>query len=410
MRILASRFFNHSEYFWKASELKEVNKPGLLPLANVRIVEISGLGPTPFGTMLLADLGAQVLRIERVEAENPLGGDQRFDFIYRGRPSVAIDLKSSEGADAVRKLSATADVLIEGFRPGTMERLGLGPEVLTVENKRLIYARMSGWGQDGPLANKAGHDINYLAMSGGLYPMGPHDSPPTPPLNLVGNFGGGGTFLAIGILAALHERGTSGRGQIIDVAMLDGITVLLTQLSGWSQMGRWRSERGGNLLDGSAYFYRCYETADRRHIAVGALEHQFHDAFIRALRLDPREFQDHLNPANWTERTEFIARIIARESLAFWKKVFEDVDACVSPVLSLREAVDHPANRARNLFAIDDEAWQPNPVPRFSRSPRRSYETSSSSSPEPVNFTDWGLSSEEVASLQLAGAYAGGGS
>lgn len=383
--------------------MKQEVKSGALPLANIRIVEISGLGPTPFGTMLLADLGAQVLRIERVGADNPLGGDQRLDFIYRGRPSVAIDLKSSEGADAVRRLVRSADVLIEGFRPGTMERLGLGPEVLTAENERLIYARMSGWGQDGPLANKAGHDINYLAMSGGLYPMGPHDSPPTPPLNLVGNFGGGGTFLAIGILAALHERSTSGRGQVIDVAMLDGITVLLTQLASWSQMGRWRSGRGGNLLDGSAYFYRCYETSDGRHLAVGALEHQFHDEFVRALRLDPMEFQDHLNPANWQERAELIASIIANEVLEFWMNVFEDIDACVSPVLSLREAVDHPANRARGLFTIDEEAWQPNPAPRFSRSPHRSYEGSSPSSLEQVSLPDWGLASEEVASLQRVG-------
>ncbi len=383
--------------------MKQEGKSGALPLANIRIVEISGLGPTPFGTMLLADLGAQVLRIERVGADNPLGGDQRFDFIHRGRPSVAIDIKSSHGANAVRRMAKTADVLIEGFRPGTMERLGLGPEVLTAENERLIYARMSGWGQDGPLSNKAGHDINYLAMSGGLYSMGPHDSPPTPPLNLVGNFGGGGTFLAIGILAALHERSTSGRGQVIDVAMLDGITVLLTQLASWSQMGRWRAGRGGNLLDGSAYFYRSYETADRRHIAVGALEHQFHDAFVAALGLDPLKFQDHLNPASWQERTELIAPIILQESLDFWMNVYEDVDACVSPVLSLREAVDHPANRARNLFAVDEEAWQPNPAPRFSRSRHRSYDGSSSSPLEAVSLTDWGLSFEEIASLQRNG-------
>ena len=378
-------------------------KGGSPPLADVRIVEISGLGPTPFGTMLLADLGAQVLRIERLGVENPLGGDKSYDFIFRGRPSVAVDLKTPEGGELIRRLTATADVLIEGFRPGTMERLGLGPEVLTKQNERLIYARMSGWGQEGPLAGKAGHDINYLAMSGGLYPMGPHDAPPTPPLNLVGNFGGGGTFLAMGILAALHERRASGRGQVIDVAMLDGITVLLTQLASWSQMNRWREGRGGNLLDGSAYFYRCYETYDGRHIAVGALEHQFHDAFVRGLRLDPGQFQDHLDPANWQERTELIAQIIAKENLEFWVNAFADIDACVSPVLSLREAVDHPANRARNLFAVDEQAWQPNPAPRFSRSPHRSYEGNPSNPPGLVSLADWGVGSEEVASLQRRG-------
>lgn len=378
-------------------------KGGSPPLADLRIVEISGLGPTPFGTMLLADLGAQVLRIERLGAENPLGGDDSYDFIFRGRPSVAVNLKSSEGGELIRRLTATADVLIEGFRPGTMERLGLGPEVLTRQNERLIYARMSGWGQEGLLANKAGHDINYLAMSGGLYPMGPHDAPPIPPLNLVGNFGGGGTFLAIGILAALHERSTSGRGQVIDVAMLDGITVLLTQLASWSQMARWREGRGGNLLDGSAYFYRCYETADSRHIAVGALEHQFHDAFVRGVGLDPEQFQDHLNPATWQERTELIAPIIAKEKLEFWVNAFADIDACVSPVLSLREAVEHPASRARNLFAVDEQAWQPNPAPRFSRSQHRSYEGNPSNPSGLVSLTEWGLGSEEVASLQRRG-------
>ena len=203
-----------------------------MPLAGTKVLEFSGLGPTPFGAMLLADLGASVLRIERAGAVNPLGGDPRFDFIYRGRPSMAVDLKSPEGLERVRDLAGAADVLIEGYRPRTMERLGLGPDTLCADNKRLIYARMSGWGQDGPLSGKAGHDINYLALSGALFPLGPGDAPPVPPLNYVGNFGGGGTFLAMGVLAAMQERQRSGTGQVLDVAMIDGISVLMTQLSG----------------------------------------------------------------------------------------------------------------------------------------------------------------------------------
>lgn len=370
------------------------------PLAGVRVVELSGLGPTPFGAMLLADLGAEVLRIERQGATNPLGGEERFDFIFRGRPSIELDLKSAAGIDLLRRLAKNADVLIEGFRPGTMERLGLGPEVLTGDNQSLIYARMSGWGQEGPLASKAGHDLNYLAMSGGLYHIGPHGGPPMPPLNLVGNFGGGGTFLAIGILAALHEREKSGRGQILDVAMLDGIAALMTQLTSWIQMGRWREGRGGNLLDGSAYFYRCYETSDGRHLAVGALEQQFHDAFVQALGLDPAEFTGHLDPGTWSSRAEIISEIVAKEPLAFWTRQFADVDACVTPVLSPREAAEHPANVERGLFAFDDEAWQPSPAPRFSRSalPRPQLRHSGASSLTILEH--WGFGGDEIASLE----------
>lgn len=373
---------------------------GSAPLANIRIVEMSGLGPTPFGTMLLADLGASVLRIERLGMVNPLGGDERFDFVFRGRPAIALDLKSREGSALVRQLCETADVFIEGFRPGTMERLGLGPEELTKRNDRLIYARMSGWGQTGSLAQAAGHDINYLAMSGALHAMGPHEAAPSPPLNLVGNFGGGGTFLAIGILAALNERHTSGRGQVLDVAMRDGIAVLMTQLAGWSQMGRWHDQRGGNLLDGSAYFYRCYETSDGEHIAVGALEQKFHDAFLRGLSMDPAEFDDYLNPARWRRRGDRVAAAVRRETRAHWVNVFSGIDACVSPVLSLREAVDNPANRARNLFAVNEDAWQPSPAPRFSRSCVRAYDAGITEPSDRSILEDWGLGAEVLASLE----------
>ena len=344
---------------------------GAMPLAGMRVLEFSGLGPTPFGAMLLADLGAECIRIQRAGTINPLGGDAKFDFILRGRPTISLDLKSEGARDLVLDLVRKADVLIEGYRPGTMERLGLGPDELCSLNERLVYTRMSGWGQDGPLRRKAGHDINYLALSGGLFPIGPFDGPPTPPLNLVGNFGGGGMFLAMGVLAALQERQRSGMGQVLDVAMIDGISVLMTQLAGWMQMGQWFPGRGGNLLDGSAYFYRCYGTADERHIAVGALEKPFHDAFIAGLGLRTEDFPDHLNPRHWPDRAASIASIIKRRPMREWETRFADRDACVTPVLTLQEAATSTTNDARGSLISGKAAFQPRPAPRFSRSPVR---------------------------------------
>ena len=344
---------------------------GAMPLAGVRVLEFSGLGPTPFGAMLLADLGAEGIRIQRAGTINPLGGDTKFDFIFRGRPTISLDLKSEGGRDLVLDLVHKADVLIEGYRPGTMERLALGPDELCSINERLIYARMSGWGQDGPLRRKAGHDINYLALSGGLFPIGPFDGPPTPPLNFVGNFGGGGMFLAMGVLAALQERQRSGMGQVLDVAMIDGISVLMTQLAGWMQMGQWFPGRGENLLDGSAYFYRCYETADQRHIAVGALEKPFHDGFIAGLGLRTEDFPDHLNPRYWPDRAASIASIIKRRPMREWETRFADRDACVTPVLTLQEAATSTTNNARSSLISGKASFQPRPAPRFSRSPVR---------------------------------------
>lgn len=370
------------------------------PAANIRILEFSGLGPTPFGAMLLADLGADILRIERFGARRPLGGDPQYDFLYRNRPSVAIDLKSPDGLDLVRDLAMKADVVIEGYRPGVMERLGLGPETLCAANQRLIYARMSGWGQTGPLASRAGHDINYLALTGALYPIGPGNAPPTPPLNLVGNFGGGGTFLAMGVLAALIERQRSGKGQVLDVAMVDGISVLLTQMAGWMQMGLWNSGRSDNLLDGSAYFYRCYETADGRHMAVGALEREFHDAFVAGLGLDPLQFTDYLNPAVWPDRVCRIEPIFLLRSQREWAAIFDQLDACVSPVLTFREAADHPAHLARHVHAHSGPALQPAPAPRFARSPARLPDPVVSKPDNAETLTNWDVTADAIRLLQ----------
>lgn len=339
-----------------------------MPLAGIKVLEFSGLGPTPFGAMMLCDLGADGLRIERKGAINPLGGDPRFDFLFRGRPSIAIDMKSPEGLEQVLSLAEKADILIEGYRPGTMERLGLGPDRLCALNDRLVYARMSGWGQDGPLSQKAGHDINYLALSGGLYPIGPFDGPPTPPVNFVGNFGGGGMFLATGVLAALRERDRSGKGQVLDVAMIDGISVLMTQLAGWMQMGQWNAGRGGNLLDGSAYFYRCYETSDGRHIAVGALEKPFHDAFVTGLGFELEEFPDYLNPVHWAARAERVAAIVSQRTMKEWTTLFSPLDACVTPVLSLEEAARDEGGAGRGSIIATETSFQPRPAPRFSKS------------------------------------------
>lgn len=370
------------------------------PASNIRILEFSGLGPTPFGAMLLADLGADVLRIERFGTARPLGGDPQYDFLYRNRPSVAIDLKSPAGLALVRDLATKADVVIEGYRPGAMERLGLGPDTLCETNERLIYARMSGWGQTGPLASRAGHDINYLALSGALYPMGPSGAPPMPPLNLVGNFGGGGTFLAMGVLAALLERQRSGKGQVLDVAMVDGISVLLTQMAGWMQMGLWNPGRGQNLLDGSAYFYRCYETADGRHMAVGALEREFHDAFLAGLGLDPHQFTDYLDPAVWPQRVVQIEQIFRLRSQRDWCAVFDELDACVSPVLTFREAADHPAHRTRQVHAHSGPSLQPAPAPRFARSPSRQPDPVVSKPDVTESLMAWSVAVDEIQLLQ----------
>lgn len=373
------------------------------PIANIRILEFSGLGPTPFGAMLLADLGADVLRIERFGAARPLGGDPQYDFLYRNRPSVAIDLKSPAGLALVRDLAKRADVVIEGYRPGAMERLGLGPDALCETNERLIYARMSGWGQTGPLAARAGHDINYLALTGALFPIGPSDAPPTPPLNLVGNFGGGGTFLAMGVLAALLERQRSGRGQVLDVAMVDGISVLFTQMAGWMQMGLWNQGRGDNLLDGSAYFYRCYATADGRHMAVGALERNFHDAFLAGLGLEPQQFDDYLNPAVWPDRVAQIEPLFRSRSQREWCAIFDELDACVSPVLTFHEAADHPANRARHVHAHSGPSLQPAPAPRFSRSPSRQPGAVVSKSDISESLMGWAVATDEIRLLRDKG-------
>lgn len=319
--------------------------------------------------MMLADMGADILRIERPDKGESLIESPAADTLFRGRPSLVLDLKNPDGTAAARALAGHADVVLEGYRPGVMEHLGLGPDELIAEHPRLIYARITGWGQSGPLARSAGHDINYISLTGALLAIGIEGEPPPPPLNLVGDFGAGGMMAVAGILAALVERQSSGRGQVVDSAMVDGTALLLAQVASLRSMGLWSTERGGNLLDGGSYFYRCYRCADGRFVAVGALEEKFHNAFIERLGLDVADYDNRLDPAHWPKRAATIAAIFERENRDFWEARFEGTDACVTPVLSMDEAPAHSANRERALHVDLSPASAPSAAPRFSRTP-----------------------------------------
>ncbi|MCG7207418.1 CaiB/BaiF CoA transferase family protein [Streptomyces arenae] len=337
------------------------------PLAGLRVVELAGIGPGPFAAMLLADMGADVLRIERPEG-SPSGVPPLQDVLRRSRRSVALDLRSPDGARAALDLAARADILIEGFRPGVTERLGLGPEDCWKHNPRLVYGRMTGWGQEGPLASMAGHDIGYIALTGALHAMGRRGEAPAIPLNLVGDFGGGSLYLVIGVLAAVFEAQRSGRGQVVDAAIVDGAASLTGLMHGMLAAGLWRDERGVNMLDGGMPWYDTYETADGQWMAVGAIEPQFYAQFMTLLGLDPDETQ-RADPRTWTELRKQIAAAFAQRARDEWTKVFEGTDACVAPVLSLAEAAGHPHLAARGTFTEVGGVTQPAPAPRFSRTP-----------------------------------------
>src|SRR6266567_2958983 len=338
------------------------------PLDGVRVVELASLAPAPFGCMILSDLGADVLRVERPASCRP-GAPAPVDPLTRGRRSIGMNLKDPAGVELLLKLLDSADVLVEGFRPGVTERLGFGPEVCAERNPGLIYARMTGWGQDGPLAPTAGHDIDYIAISGALHPIGRAGERPVPPLNLVGDFGGGGMLLAIGVLAALVERQRSGRGQVVDAAMVDGSALLTSFVHGLRAAGMWRDERGTNLLDGGAPFYDTYETADGQHVAVGALEPQFYAELLTRLGLDGEDLPAQHDPAGWPVLRARFTEMFKQRTRAQWAAVFEGTDACVAPVLTPGEAPGHPHNAARGTFADVGGVVQPAPAPRFSRTP-----------------------------------------
>jgi alpha-methylacyl-CoA racemase len=339
------------------------------PLDGIRIVELAAIGPAPYGVMLLADLGAEVIRVDRAAAaRGALGAEASMVGLSRNRRSIAIDLKAAAGIEVANALIATADVLVEGFRPGVAERLGLGPDELCARDPRLIYARMTGWGQDGPLAPRAGHDLDYAALTGALHTVGRADGPPPPPVNYLADFGGGGTFLAIGVLAALFERERSGAGQVVDAAMIDGTASLTAFLHGLLAIGGWTTDRASNLLDGGAPYYDTYTCADGRYLAVGALEPAFYEAFCAGLGLDPEDLPQH-DRDQWPAQRERFAAIIATRSRDEWAEVFADTDACVAPVLDLEEAPGHPHHRARGTYTEVFGSVQPSPAPRLSRTP-----------------------------------------
>jgi alpha-methylacyl-CoA racemase len=337
------------------------------PLAGVRVLELGGIGPGPLAAMILADLGAEVLRVDRPADDLRLTRPEH-NLLHRGRRSAIVDLRQSGGPEVIRRLARTADIVTEGYRPGVAERLGIGPDVLMAENPALVYGRMTGWGQEGPLAHSAGHDIAYIAVTGSLHAIGRAGGPPQVPINLLGDFGAGSMFLVTGLLAALLEARVSGRGQVVDAAIVDGAAVLSTMVHGFLAAGVWRDERGANLLDTGAPFYDVYETADGRHMAVGALEPQFYAEFVRLLEAGDDLPHQH-DAARWPELRERFAQRFRTRTMAEWTEVFEGTDACVAPVVSLREAHDHPHLTARGTFVSDNGVVQPAPAPRFSRTP-----------------------------------------
>jgi alpha-methylacyl-CoA racemase len=341
------------------------------PLVGLRVVELAGLGPGPHAAMVLADLGADVVRIDRPAGTSHLGDAGSPDPTLRGRRLVAADLKTPAGVTAVLRLVERADVLIEGYRPGVAERLGVGPAECHARNPRLVYARMTGWGQDGPLARRAGHDINYISLTGALHAIGRTGERPVPPLNLVGDFGGGSMLVLIGVLAALWEADRSGRGQVVDAAMVDGVSLLAQMI--WSLLGQgaWVDERAANLLDGHAPFYDTYTCADGKHVAVGALEPQFYAQLLAGLGLDPSVTPAQDDRDRWPELRTTFRHVFALRTRDEWDEVFRDTDACVSPVLSFTEAIEHPHLAARSTVVAPNGVRQAAPAPRFSRTPAR---------------------------------------
>ncbi len=373
------------------------------PLAGLKVIEIAGLGPCPFAAMMLADMGASVLSIDRVPKQPPRGAP--FDLLGRGRLRAGVDLKHPEGAALLLDLCAGADALIEGFRPGVMERLGVGPDACFARNPRLVYGRMTGWGQEGPLADRAGHDIDYIALTGALHAIGRAGERPVPPLNLVGDFGGGGMLLAFGVLCALYEAQRSGRGQVVDAAMIDGASLLMSMFHGFRASGVHRDERGTNMLDTGAHFYETYETKDGKYLAVGAIEPQFYAELLDKLGLAGEALPPQMSRRHWPELKERFATLFKQKTRDEWMALLEPTDACVAPVLSLEEAPRHPHMQARANFFEAGGIVQPAPAPRFSRSqPAEPRAPAHPAADTDEGLRGFGVPEARIAQLRAAGA------
>ncbi|HEV7988747.1 MAG TPA: CaiB/BaiF CoA-transferase family protein [Candidatus Binataceae bacterium] len=375
-------------------------------LSGYKIVEFAGIGPAPMCAMLLSDMGAEVLRLDRAEDANlGISTESKYNLLGRGRRSVAIDLKRREGTELALKLIERADALIEGFRPGVMERLGLAPDVCQARNPKLVYGRMTGWGQDGPLALAAGHDINYIALTGALHSIGRRGEAPVPPLNLVGDFGGGGVYLALGVVAGLLEAQKSGKGQVIDVAMIDGASSLMAGIYGLRGAGVWNDNRGENILDTGAHYYNVYETSDGKYVSIGSIEGKFYAELLRLTGLEGEKLPRQNDRTQWPAFQERLKTVFKTKTRDQWCAIMEGSEVCFAPVLTMIEAPQHPHNRHRGTFVEVDGVVQPAPAPRFSRTPSKIQRPPA----RPGEHTEeglraWGFSASELEQLRSSGA------
>ncbi len=370
------------------------------PLSGLKIIELAGIGPGPFCGMMLSDMGAEVIRVDRKSSRS----GRSNDVLARNRHSIAVDLKSPEGVETVLRLVESADALFEGFRPGVTERLGLGPEDCMARNPKLVYGRMTGWGQDGPLSQAAGHDINYIALTGALHAIGRAGESPVPPLNLVGDFGGGGMLLAFGMVCALLEAQKSGKGQVVDAAMTDGASTLMAMFFTMGAAGAFTDQRGTNLLDGGAHFYDTYETSDSKHVCIGSIEPQFYALLVEKAGLDPDTFAPQMDASKWPELKATLASVFKTKTRDEWCEIMEGTDVCFAPVLSVFEAPDHPHNKARETFVEIDGVVQPAPSPRFSRTaPEIRHGARAAGEDSKAVLEAAGFSSDEISSLESAG-------
>ncbi len=373
------------------------------PLKGFKIIELVGIGPGPFCGMMLADMGAEVISIEKADSAAALVRSK--DVAMRGRRSVSLNLKHPDGVEALLKLCESADAIFEGFRPGVAERLGIGPEQCMARNPKLVYGRITGWGQEGPLAQAAGHDINYIALSGALHAIGPKNGKPVPPLNLVGDFGGGGMLIAFGIVCALLEAQKSGKGQVVDSAMVDGAAALMSMFFTMRSYGGFQEQRGSNILDGGAHFYDTYETSDGKYISIGAIEPQFYNLLLEKIGVDRDHFSAQMDATKWPQYKESLTSVFKCKTRDEWCEILEGTDVCFAPVLSIWEAPNHPHNQARDTFVDIDGMVQPAPAPRFSRTVAEI-----SSGPRPAGedtsavLAEWGFDQTAINKLQESGA------